>query len=87
MLCVTYTASYEVSQATKFNSSPQIYDFLKTLRKKPVKNIVGKAENAGFHFLLYPQFFPTRVSIFSVIFILWSANICNLVQLKSFVGW
>ena len=34
MLYVTYTASYEVSQATKFNSSPQIYDFFKDPKKE-----------------------------------------------------
>ena len=56
------------------------------LTKKSFENIVGKRENAGNqHFLLFSQCFlpfPKQISIFSVIFILLSANAFNLDQSK-----
>ena len=55
---------------------------LKTLKKTPFENIVGKGENAGNqHFLLFPKcFLPIRkrISVFRLHFILSSVNAFNL---------
>ena len=54
------------------------------MRKKPLENFVGQAENACCqHFLLFPQFFPTPFKlnfIFSFTFILLTACSLNLDQ-------
>ena len=59
----------------------------RTLKKKPLENIVGKEENASkHHFFLVPQcFLPIlkRISIFQITLILLSANAFNLDQSKS----
>ena len=64
------------------NSLPNDPDFLTTLKKKAVENVVGKGEKAGSqHFLLFPKCFlpiPKRSS-----FILSSANDFNLDQSKN----
>ena len=52
-----------VVQLTQYHPIPT----LTTQYKKPLENIVGKGENAGYqHFVLFPQFFllfPKQVSI------------------------
>ena len=57
---------------------------LTTLKNEPFENLVEKGENAGNqHFLLFPQCFlpfPKQISIFSVIFILSTANAFNCDQ-------
>ena len=70
-------------------SPPPNHDFRRPCRKASLKtfeNIVGKGENAGNqHFLLFLQCFPPflkEILIFSVIFILLSANTFNLDQSK-----
>ena len=59
---------------------------LTSLYKKPFENIVGKRENAGNqHFLRFQQCFlrfRKQISIFSVTFILSSANAFSLEQSK-----
>ena len=50
-------ANYRMIQFKWFNSLPHSR-LLRTLKKKPFVNIVGKEENAGNqHFLLFPQCF------------------------------
>ena len=60
---------------------------LMTLWNKSFENTVGKGENAGNqHFFLSPHCFlpfPKQISIFSVTFILLSANAFNLDQSKN----
>ena len=57
------------------NSFPQNLD-LRTLKKKPLENIVGKGENAGYqHFLLFPTMFSTLPKQISVIY---SHLLCRL---------
>ena len=51
--CFPLFKKQSLSAVTRFNQT--ISSFNETLREEPFKNIVGKGENAGNHFLLSSQ--------------------------------